>query len=214
MAQLGDTNIYGNLTVTGTTTSNGNFVGNLTGNATTATKLGTATVGGTTTPIYLNAGIPTALSYTIAKSVPSDAVFTDTKVTSVGNHYTPSADSSSALSVDASSTTSASWASTSLVTGVNISRDAKGHVTGLTVDSIRMPANPSTSDTKNTAGATDISSKIYLIGATSQTDNPQTYSDDQVYATNGQLDANKVRVAEKLTLQYNSSTESLDFVFI
>lgn len=46
--------------------------------ATTATKLGSATVGGTTTPIYLNAGTPTALGYTIAKSVPSNAVFTDT----------------------------------------------------------------------------------------------------------------------------------------
>lgn len=75
-----------------------------------------------------------------------------------------------------------------------------------------MPGNPN-SDTKNTAGSTDTSSKIFLIGATSQADNPQTYSDDQVYATDGQLDANKVRVAEKVTLQYNSSTESLDFIF-
>lgn len=70
-----------------------------------------------------------------------------------------------------------------------------------------------TQDTKNTAGSTDTDSKIYLIGATSQASNPQTYSDNQVYATSGQLDANKVRVAEKVTLQYNSSTESLDFVF-
>lgn len=45
--------------------------------ATTASKLGSTTVGGTTTPIYLNAGTPTALSYTIAKSVPADAKFTD-----------------------------------------------------------------------------------------------------------------------------------------
>lgn len=70
-----------------------------------------------------------------------------------------------------------------------------------------------TQDTKNTAGSTDTSSKIFLIGATSQASNPQTYSDNQVYATSGQLDANKVRVAEKVTLQYNSTTESLDFVF-
>ena len=68
-------------------------------------------------------------------------------------------------------------------------------------------------NTTNTAGSTDTSSKIFLIGATSQASNPQTYSDNQIYATNGQLDANKVRVAEKVTLQYNSSTESLDFVF-
>lgn len=57
------------------------FSGALSGNAstaTTATKLGTSTVGGTTTPIYLNNGTPTALGYTIAKSVPSNAKFTDT----------------------------------------------------------------------------------------------------------------------------------------
>lgn len=43
-----------------------------------AGKLGFSTIGGTTTPIYLNNGTPTALKYTIAKSVPSNAVFTDT----------------------------------------------------------------------------------------------------------------------------------------
>lgn len=44
-------------------------------------------------------------------------------------------------------------------------------------------------DTKNTAGSTDTSSKIFLIGATSQAANPQTYSDDQVYTTSGVLTA-------------------------
>ena len=68
-------------------------------------------------------------------------------------------------------------------------------------------------DTKNTAGSTDTSSKIYLIGATSQAANPQTYSDNQVYATDGQLDANKVRVAEHATMQWNSTDSSLDFIF-
>lgn len=66
----------------------------------------------------------------------------DSKVTSVANHYTPTANNSSQLSADASSTNSATWASTSLVTGVNLQRDAKGHVTGVTLDSIRMPSNP------------------------------------------------------------------------
>ena len=70
--------------------------------------------------------------------------WTDTKVTSAANHYAPSADSASQLSVDASSTTAATWNTTSMVTGVNIQRDAKGHVTGVTVDSIKMPANPNT----------------------------------------------------------------------
>lgn len=77
---------------------------------------------------------------------------TDTKVTSVGNHYAPTADAASALSVDASSTTAATWGTTSLVTGVNLQRDAKGHVTGVTVDSIKMPANPN-SDTNQKVSA-------------------------------------------------------------
>lgn len=71
---------------------------------------------------------------------------TDTKVTSAANHYTPTADSAAQLSVDAAGTTAAAWNSTSLVTGVNLQRDAKGHVTGVTVDSVKMPANPN-SDT-------------------------------------------------------------------
>ena len=61
---------------------------------------------------------------------------TNTKVTSVGNHYAPTADTTKELSADASSTTAATWGSTDLVTGVNIQRDAAGHVTGVTVDSI------------------------------------------------------------------------------
>lgn len=49
-----------------------------------------------------------------------------------------------------------------------------------------MPTNPDT-DTKNTAGSTNSDSKLFLIGATSQAANPQTYSDAEVYTTNGTL---------------------------
>ena len=50
---------------------------------------------------------------------------------------------------------------------------------------------PEFSDTKNTAGSTNTSSKIYLVGATSQGANPQTYSDDEVYTTSGTLTSKK-----------------------
>ena len=173
---------------------------------------------------------------------------TNTKVTSVGNHYAPTADANAELSVDASGGNSAVWDTTNMVTGVNLQRDAKGHVVGVTVDSIKMPPNPNTdndtkvtqtvtttnadyevlfsetadntthtetarkntnlkfnpstgnlqatqlngvtigsspkftdTDTKNTAGSTDSSSKLFLIGATSQAANPQTYSQDTAY---------------------------------
>lgn len=49
--------------------------------ATTATKLGSSNVGSATQPIYLNGGTPTATTYTLGKSVPSDAVFTDNNTT-------------------------------------------------------------------------------------------------------------------------------------
>lgn len=42
-------------------------------------------------------------------------------------------------------------------------------------------------DTKNTAGSTNSTSKLFLIGATSQADNPQTYSNKSIYTTNGTL---------------------------
>lgn len=45
---------------------------------------------------------------------------------------------------------------------------------------LTIPSNPNV-DTKNTAGSTNTSSKIYLIGATSQGANPQTYSHDTAY---------------------------------
>lgn len=55
-------------------------------------------------------------------------------------------------------------------------------------------------DTKNTAGSTDTSSKIYLIGATEQGANPQTYSHDTAYVgTDGCLysDGSKVLTAHQ-----------------
>lgn len=53
--------------LTGNVTGNvtGNLTGDVTGNASTATKVGTATVGGTAKPIYLKDGAPTALSATV-----------------------------------------------------------------------------------------------------------------------------------------------------
>lgn len=73
---------------------------------------------------------------------------------------------------------------------------------------------PPDNDTKNTAGSTDTSSKIFLIGATSQAANPQTYSDNEVYATNGVLTTKSVQVGgTAATMQYNSTNKCIDFVF-
>lgn len=55
------------------------FVGNLTGNADTATALTSKSIGSATNPVYFDAnGKPVKTTYTLGKSVPSDAKFTDT----------------------------------------------------------------------------------------------------------------------------------------
>ena len=69
-------------------------------------------------------------------------------------------------------------------------------------------------DTKNTAGSTNTTSKIYLIGATSQEASPQTYSNSGIYGTNGVLTTSKTRIGGgNVTLEYNTEDECLDFVF-
>lgn len=58
-------------------------------------------------------------------------------------------------------------------------------------DGVYQPkGNYSTTDTKNTAGSTNTTSKLYLIGSTSQSANPQTYSNASVYTTGSTIYAN------------------------
>ena len=60
-------------------------------------------------------------------------------------------------------------------------------------------------DTKNTAGSTNTSGKIYLIGATSQAANPQTYSNNVVYAEDGTLAAHKTEIGVNVQANGNYS---------
>lgn len=85
---------------------------------------------------------------------------TDTKVTAVGNHYTPSADANSAIAASVNGTEGSYAINTeySVVTGVNIQRDAKGHVTGATVTKQKIKDTNTTYESKAAAsGGTDLS---------------------------------------------------------
>lgn len=79
------------------------------------------------------------------------------------------------------------------VTGATAGDVATLDLYGNLVDSgktlgISVPSNAVFTDTKNTAGSTDSSSKLYIIGATGQSANPQTYSQDTAYiGTDGHL---------------------------
>lgn len=96
----------------------------------------------------------------------------------------------------------ASGTSTTAIT--NITQDANGVI---------VPTKKTITDTKNTAGSTDTSSKIYLVGATSQAANPQTYSDNEVYAQNGLLEAKEVQVNEAAKLVWDSTNQCMRITF-
>lgn len=84
-----------------------------------------------------------------------------------------------------------SYGPTANVTGSNgativvpqITVDNYGHVTGVT----NRTYTSVDADTKNTAGATNSTSKLYLIGATDQVSTSITYSNSGVYATSGSV---------------------------
>lgn len=76
----------------------------------------------------------------------------------------------------------------------DIKVNSKGIVTSVTNRTVKIPASDNT-DTKNTTGSTNTDSKIFLVGATSQAANPQTYSHDTAYVgTDGHLYSNSAKV--------------------
>ena len=83
---------------------------------------GSAAKGAATRGVYIDStGTFQQMTYTLSKSVPSNAVFTDTntKVTAVGNHYTPAEDTSVAINAPEGEVV------------VGLKRDAAGHVVGV-----------------------------------------------------------------------------------
>lgn len=77
-----------------------------------------------------------------------------------------------------------------------------------------VPSGAVFTDTLNTTGSTDTSNKIYLVGATSQAANPQTYSDDEVYTTDGVLTTKSVQIGGgAASMVYDSTTQSINFTF-
>jgi hypothetical protein len=205
-------NAFNNTTYSNATASTAGLVKVSSVNSSAVTVNSESTTSGRYYPVELNSDGKAIVN------VPWSDTNTDTKVTAVGNHYTPAADSTAELKIDASSTTSATWGSTDLVTGVNIQRDAKGHVTGVTVDSIQMPANPNV-DTKvtNTLATT---TKAYVTGTTSASTNTggQVF-DTGVYldTTAGRLTATSFNVggtSGSCNLVYDSTNKCVSFQFL
>lgn len=83
---------------------------------------GSAAIGAKTQGVYVDStGTLQKMTYALNKTVPSNAVFTDTdtKVTAVGNHYTPTEDESVAIEAPGGEVI------------IGLKRDAAGHVVGV-----------------------------------------------------------------------------------
>lgn len=188
-----------NLNIETTTNHTHNYAGSASagGSANSAVKLDSS-AGSVTHPVYFSNGKPVATTYTLEASVPSGAKFTDTTYsagTGLSLSGTTFNHSNSVTAGTAQGDASKTLAFGGTFTIPTVTYDAQGHITGKGTTTMTMPANPNT-DTKNTTGATDTSSKIFLIGATSQTVNPQTYSHDTVYVgTDGCLYSNNTKVS-------------------
>jgi hypothetical protein len=71
-----------------------------------------------------------------------------------------------------------------------------------------------TTDTKNTAGSTNTTDKLFLVGSKTQGNNPQTYSNASVYTQGGELYSGGMQVAntentmtlENKTIKLSSAT--------
>lgn len=63
-------------------------------------------------------------------------------------------------------------------------------------------------DTKNTAGSTNSNSMLYLIGATSQAENPVTYSNNQIYTINDTLYTSELAVRGIISSDHYYSSNS------
>ena len=98
-------------------------------------KGGSAALGSASQGVYINSeGTFVKMNYTIAKSVPSSAVFTDTKVTAVGNHYTPEENESVAIAAGDGEVV------------VGLKRDAAGHIVGIETTSMTDYVNTAIRD--------------------------------------------------------------------
>lgn len=145
-----------------------------------------------TVPYATNAGKVNNL--TVQTAVPTNAKFTDTTYTFAngtnGFTVTPSGGTAQTVTVTPSITNNVTGTGTSgylakfngahtITNGV-----ALGSSTTTFLRNDGTWATPSTgTDTKNTAGATDTSNQIYLIGALEQSANPQTYSNSGVWVS-------------------------------
>ena len=222
-----------------------------------------ANIGNTITPLYMASGELKALSYTIAKSVPADANFSNTTYTAgtdlslsgttfnhkasgitAGTTGTSAATSGSTLAVpyvtyNAQGHLTAAGTHTHTVTGFVPTTTGVTHTASTAVGNTitpvyvasngtatalsytiakSVPSNAVFTDTNNAVTNTlNTTTKAYITGSTNAATNTggQIF-DTGVYLTTtaGKFNANTLSLgSENAMMQYNSTTEAIEFVF-
>ena len=175
-----------------------------------AELMGSTAIGGATQPIYWNGTAFANTSYTLGKSVPADAKFTDTTYsvftasanglapmassankttaeTAVGNYYLCADGKYRQLPANAflnNTYTLGGLMGSTAIGGTTQPIYWTGTAFANTSYTLgkSVPSDAVFTDTKNTAGTTNkAATKLFLVGATSQAANPTTYSNVNVY---------------------------------
>lgn len=177
-------------TVTATT-----FKGSLSGNASSATAL-TSSAGSATQPIYFSGGKPVACSYTLGKSVPADAKFTDTNTwRGVQNNLTSTATDQSLAAAQGKVLNEKKMSAVSANGYYGMARPDNN-----TSDWIRTTTNgllPVQSGNRGSGHCGLGTSSWYFRSS---------------YVDNAYV--NKTTVADKVRLEYDSTNTCLNFVFL
>lgn len=151
------------------------------GSATSAVKLDTATAGSATQPVYFTEGKPAACTYTLGKSVPSNAVFTDT-------HYASTTVTSNAA--DGKSTVAATGNGTVYLNHVENNSVKSSH---------NIKGAGATTVTSDSAGTITISSTNTTYGTATQSANGLMSSSDKSKLDGIAPGADAVSFAQSLT---------------
>ena len=166
------------------------------GSANSAVKLDSS-AGGTTQPVYFSGGKPAAIAYTIGKSVPSDAKFTDTTY-GTGSSTTAGLTKLYTGTGSATDGTMTQSAITSALSGkANASHThTKSQITDFAHDHSRITSKGTHAETASgttanapTAGMADATSGVYLTQSYDDSAAPTTYGNilNIVGAGTGQL---------------------------
>lgn len=185
------------ISATLTTTKNniqGTFEGTLTGSA---TKLGTSTIGSSIKPIYLSAGTPYASSETVgsaAKPIYLNSGTLTACSSTIGATNKPvymNSGTITAFSTTIGSSVQPVYMNAGVITACSNNFSQYLPLTGGTVSGKTTFSN-TTASTSMSTGAVVLSGGLGVAG---------------------QVSSNKIKIGNAVTLEYNSSTKSLDFIF-